>query len=137
MNGVILCLALLIAGCAVPTKLVPVEYQFLDNQDGRRIELAYKNFSHNTMCLLPEQWPNVGGKIDQEGGTIFLIAGGERFALQRFNTGYCPNGCATRVVPGEVLHGYLPYEDFKLPERLFNEPKKLEFSPTAFRCKSK
>jgi hypothetical protein len=65
------------------------------------------------------------------------VVGQERFPIKDFNTGYCFQGCATRVAPGEQISAFIQYVDFGLPERLVNAQKSLEFSPLAFRCESK
>jgi hypothetical protein len=125
---------LLIVGCASNTALVPIQFRYLDHPGERRVELTYSNSSRNTMCLLPENWPNSAGKIDQASDRVFLVVGQERFPIRDFNTGYCPKGCATRVAPGGQLSASIAYADFGLPDRLITSRKTLEFSPVAFKC---
>jgi hypothetical protein len=125
----------LITGCATtPEPLVPIAYQFRDNPIERRVELTYQNRSRDSMCLLPENWPNLAGKINQASDIVHLIINHERFAVEDFNTGYCPKGCVTRANPGEKLEAFISYKDFNLPDRLINEPKILEFASVAFKC---
>jgi hypothetical protein len=126
-----------VTGCATQSALTPIKYEYTDVPAERRIEVEYRNTTGVTMCLLPEHWPNQAGKINQASDSVFLVAGQERFPIENFNTGYCPQGCATRVAPGEKLSSSIPYADFSLPERLRDAPKKLEFSPMAFACKAK
>jgi hypothetical protein len=127
----------LVAGCATQSALTPIKYEYADVPAERRIEVSYRNITEVTMCLLPEHWPNQAGKINQASDSVFLVVGQERFPIEKFNTGYCPQGCATRVAPGDRVCSSIPYEDFGLPERLKDAPKILEFSPMAFACKSK
>ena len=127
----------LVAGCATQSALKPIKYEYADVPAERRIEVAYRNTTGVTMCLLPEHWPNQAGKINQASDSVFLVVGQERFPIESFNTGYCPQGCATRVAPGEKVSSSIPYADFSLPERLKDAPKTLEFSPMAFACKAK
>lgn len=127
----------LVAGCATQSALTPIKYEYADVPAERRIEVAYRNTSGVTMCLLPEHWPNQAGKINQASDCVFLVVGQERFPIENFNTGYCPQGCATRVAPGQKVSSSIPYADFGLPERLKDAPKMLEFSPMAFACKAK
>lgn len=126
--------ALVLSGCATTTELIPIKYELVDNPKKSRLELSYQNGSDTTMCLLPEHWPNAAGKINQASGSVYLIIGGEQFPIEDFNTGYCPQGCATHVAPGERVTAFIPYSDFDLPSHLRAEPKSLQFSPKAFRC---
>lgn len=71
--------------------------------------------------------------MDQDGDSVFLEIGGERFPMQRFNTGYCP-GCVSRVPPGQTITALISYSEFRLPPELYGEPKKLIFQPLAYRC---
>jgi hypothetical protein len=129
---------LLIAGCANASDFlpvpIPINYQFTDNPAEQRIELLYKNTSKDTMCLLPEQWPNIAGKIDQASDEVHLIVNHERFSVVDFNTGYCPKDCSLRVYPGKKAAAFILYRDFNLPDQLIYEPKTLEFVPVAFKC---
>ncbi len=127
----------LVSGCATQSALKPIKYDYVDVPAERRIEVTYRNFTGVAMCLLPEHWPNQAGKINQASDIVFLVVGQERFPIENFNTGYCPQGCATRVAPGEKISSSIPYADFSLPERLMDAPKALEFSPKAFACKAK
>lgn len=135
MRRQLMTLALLLSGCTTTAALIPINYRMVDNPQKARIELSYRNESSQTMCLLPEHWPNAAGKINQASDLVHLKVGGERFAIEDFNTGYCPQGCATYVAPGEQIYAFIPYSAFDLPNRLFNEPKALEFSPKAFECR--
>jgi hypothetical protein len=127
----------LAAGCATHSALIPIKYEYADVPAEHQIEVAYRNTTRITMCLLPEQWPNQAGKINQASDSVFLVVGQERFPIENFNTGYCPQGCATRVAPGETVSSSIQYADFGLPERLKDAPKTLEFSPMGFKCKAK
>lgn len=130
-------LLLSMAGCATRTVMTPIHYQFSDNPAERRVDLTYQNTSTHLMCLLPEHWPNLGGKINQASDKVRLVVGHERFSLEDFNTGYCPQGCSLRVAPGEKVAAFIRYSDFGLPDRLANEPKVLEFVPLAYKCSAK
>lgn len=121
---------------ACATRIVPVRYEFIDRPDEVRIELLYRNQSSKTVCLSTEDWPILAGKLNHMGDRVFLVVAGEHFPIANFNTGYCVgNACAKRVAPGEQISGSIPYEDFDLLERLWSEPKKLEFSPQAYVCR--
>lgn len=124
-----------IGGCATPSILGPVDYRFVDVPAERRIEVSYRNLSRTQICLLPEQWPNQAGKINQASDIVVLVVGSERFPIADFDSGYCPQGCATRVAPGQTVTGSIPYAEFGIPERLRDAPKELEFSPRAFPCR--
>jgi dienelactone hydrolase len=90
------------------------------------------------MCLGPEHWPNRAGKLNQASDVVFLAVGDQKFPIQEVNTGYCwGDECALRVAPGEDVAAFISYADFNLPERLWREPKTLEFRPQAFPCKPK
>lgn len=128
---------LLISGCATKSVLMPIKYDYVDVSAKRQIEIAYRNHTGVAMCLPPEHWPNQAGKINQASDILSLVVGQERFPIESSNTGYCPQGCAVHVAPGEQVSSSIPYADFRLPERLTDAPKTLDFSPKAFVCKAK
>lgn len=129
---------LVLAACSRATELRPIAYEFEDKPHEKAIHLVYRNDSGRTMCLLPEHWPNDAGKINQASNFVFLLVGEEKFAIENFNTGYCIPGpgapCATRVLSGGILRASIGYGQFRLPERLFESAKTLEFHPLAFTC---
>jgi hypothetical protein len=127
-------LVLVLAACATQSKLTKIEYLFADSAQNRSIQLTYHNETTRVMCLLPEHWPNQAGKINQGRDRMILVVGNERFPIEDFNTGYCPEGCAIRVAPGSTVSATVSYVDFALPERLWSSTKRLEFSPMAFAC---
>lgn len=124
------------SGCVSTDATIPIKYQFHDFPEEGRIELRFKNELQVPLCLLPESWPNQGGKINQASEYVFLVIDGVRFPIEDFNTGYCPgaNGCATRVAPGEEVSASIPYRDFRVPQEMSRLPKKIEFEPVAFKC---
>jgi len=124
------------AGCATTTsQLQPLAYNFEDQPDDSRVMVRYRNAGQSGICVLPEHWPNPGGAIDHDGDRVFLHVGGRRFALRDFNTGYCPEGCATYVGPGREISGFMAYRDFQLPSDLEDYPKRLEFKALGFSCR--
>jgi hypothetical protein len=137
MNRLLLALvALLGVSCVASTVLFSIEYEFFDIPSERRIELRFRNDLRESVCLLPEFWPNQAGKIDQASGEVFLLIGAQRFPIEEFNTGYCPD-CPLRIGPDESVTAFIPYESFGVPDSLVNEEKRLEFFPQAYRCKEK
>lgn len=130
----IVALGLVVLGCATTSQFFPLGYTYSDHPEQKRIEIRYRNTTPRGLCLLPEHWPNEGGKIDQDGGAAFLIVEGRRFALEPFNTGYCPRGCATYLAPGQEIGGFLSYRDFGLPAELEGAQKHLEFAARGFYC---
>ena len=128
--------ALLGIGCATSTALFPIRYEFVDIPSERRIELHFRNDLGDSVCLVPEFWPNQAGKINQASGTVFLLIGTQRFPIEEFNTGYCRD-CALRIAPDESVTASIRYESFGVPDSLVNEEKRIEFSPKAFRCRGR
>ena len=128
-------MAVLATGCASQPTLVRVDFEMRDKPADRQIEVVYQNAQKNPMCLLPEHWPNVAGKINQASDLVFLVVEGRRFPIENFNTGYCPKGCSTRVKPGEQQSARIAYADFGLPQELYGAPKRLEFAPMAYACR--
>lgn len=124
-----------LVGCASNGELIPVAFEFLDHPSERRVEVVYQNDSKHAMCLLPEHWPNQAGKVMEGARSVQLVVGQQRFPIENFNTGYCPQGCETRVAPGHKISASISYDDFKLPTALEAEPKSLDFSPVAYRCR--
>lgn len=126
----------LFIGCATKIASVPISFQFVDHPDEGRVELLYRNESKRTVCISANNWPNLAGKVNQMGDRVFLIAAGQRFPIEDFDTGYCiGEKCAQRVRPGEQISASIPYTEFGLPESLTKEPKTLEFSPTGYLCR--
>jgi hypothetical protein len=131
-----LCVAML--GCVSALVVVPINFRLVDHPSEGRIELRYRNDTGRILCISDSDWPNQGGKLNQANDVAFLVAGGERFPVKYFNTGYCVgDDCVKRVAPGEEISGWISYGDFSLPEQYWSAPKKLDFSPTAYVCKAK
>jgi hypothetical protein len=95
--------------------MAPIQYEASDMPVARRAEITYVNWSRHTMCLLPENWPNSAGKIDQGSDIVRLKVGSEVFKIADFDTGYCPQGCAVQVGRGESACPFFSYDDFDLP----------------------
>ena len=143
MKSLIFILALCIyASCTAPMKghfpqhdnidpsegLFPIRCDFVDIPAERRIELHYTNNLNQAICLYPEQW------IGPDSDRCVLLIGQLRFPIKNRDTGYCP-GCSQLVAPGETVSTSFPYDDFHVPDSLFNEEKHLSFTPLAFRCR--
>ncbi len=126
-----------LAGCATSRTPVPIDWRYVDNPEARRIEVHFRNENDKAVCLSASYWPDPDGMLDTvvEGG--FILVGKERFALKNYNTAYCPKGCQLRIGGGEEIKEFLPYKYYDLPERLWQEPKILEFRPQAYVCQSK
>ena len=133
----LIALVVSVTGCVSVFDPIPIEYEFLDDIPGHRVELRYLNNLEFATCLLPGSWPNLGGKINDASTRVFLVVGDERLPIRDWNTGYCgqPDGCATHVAPGDRVLAFISYSDFGLPERLYEQPKSLEFSPVAYKCR--
>lgn len=124
-----------VAGCTTNSAPEPIlDWRLLDLPETKRIELSLRNNTHKSICLTPDDWPNSAGKLNANGGEASLRIGEEVYPIRPFDTGYCPNGCWTKVAPGETIEGFFLYEDFDLPERLRFEPKILIFEPRATFC---
>jgi hypothetical protein len=126
--------ALLGIGCATSAVLFPIRYEFVDIPSERRVELHFRNYFGDSVCLSPEFWPNEAGKINQASGAVFLLIGTQRFTIEQFNTGYC-RGCSLRIAPDESVTASIRYESFGVPDSLVNEEKRIEFVPKAYRCR--
>jgi len=113
----------------------PVHYEFVDFPSEHRIEITFTNNLTDAVCLDNLYWPGQsgGGWIIEGGIEVTLIVGQERFTLTETTGSYSP-GYAEYVPPGETLRTSISYDAFHLPEELFNEEKRLEFNPEAYRC---
>ena len=120
-------------GCVTSMSIFPIEYKLVDLPEERRIELSYRNDREDAVCLVPQFWPNQAGKIDNASDEVFLVVGDQRFAIEEFNTGYCP-ACYLRVEPAETVRATIGYNSFGIPDYLVNEEKRLEFTPMGARC---
>lgn len=131
----IIIMGLIVIGCAVAKiQIVPVDWIMFDHPDEDRIEPRFKNQSGKTLCLSNSDWPTKGGKLDQMQDFVYLLVAGKKFPIAPYEE-YCPTGCITRVLPGEEIVASIPYGEFKLPESLRYEPKKLEFPTDAYVCR--
>ena len=126
--------AFLAFSCASSWKPIPTEFVVKDKPSENRIEVLFTNETEELLCLLPEHWPNQAGKINQASDYVFLLVADRRFPIQDYDTGYCPEGCALVVRPGETVSSSIPYDDFHLPDDLRSEPKHLELPVTAYTC---
>lgn len=126
-------ITILICGCTSSPHLFQVHYDFSDLVDQRKIEVSYTNNLRRTVCLLPEDWPNQAGKINQASQDVFLVVDDQRLPLKDFNTGYCPD-CPIRVAPGETTRAFIGYTDFAVPEALVDQKKELIFHPKGYTC---
>ncbi len=133
-NLVLVPFALIVGGCGNSWELVPADYVFKDWPSQGRVEVLFTNDTYGSLCLLPEHWPNQAGKINHASEDVFLLVAGERFPIEDFNTGYCPDGCALAVRPGETVSSSISYNDFRLPPDLWNEPKRLELPVVVYTC---
>lgn len=129
-----LALVLCLSSCA-SVDIYESVFTSADNPERGGIELEYRNSSDLRLCLTADYWPNSAGKINMGSDVMFLVVGAERYPVKDFNTGYCPESCATKVDPGETLKAFIRYEEFGLPIDLQGREKKLEFVPKVFACK--
>jgi hypothetical protein len=124
-----------ITACATPLETRHLAVSTVDLMDMRRVEVRYRNDTDQVVCLAVEDWPSTG-MVHQGSDRVFLSVGGEKFAIEDVNTGYCVGStCTARIAPGEEIEGWISYESFGLPERLWISPKTLSFSPAAYICK--
>jgi len=132
---IVLCAALL-SSCAAKSesRVFGIPTVTKDNLQSEAFIVEYKNTGRKTVCLTPDNWPNSAGKIDQASSRVWVDAGGARYNLQEFNTGYCPQ-CATKVRVGETVTSKIPYLEFGIPPHLYGGKKALHFEPTGFFCK--
>lgn len=128
----------LIAGCATGELSAPtsIPYQYEDSFALKAFRLTYRNDSKKAVCLTPDNWPNVAGKLDQASSRVWVEIDGRngRYVMKDFNTGYCPQ-CALRVAPGESITGIIPYGEFLIPGELYSAKKTLHFQPQGLSCK--
>jgi hypothetical protein len=123
-----------VVSCGVSTELFVAEYEYSDNVKEGRIDLVFKNDRSHTVCLLPEFWPNRAGKFNQGSELVSLIIDGTEFAIEDFNTGYCPS-CVIAVVPGEEVIASVKYADFDLRDQFYNREKTLVYELKVYYCR--
>lgn len=132
----IIALCMAIAGCAsTTTALREIAYEQRDLPERSGIEVRYRNESKLQICIDPEDWPNSAGAISEAEKRAFLVVGTQRFPMRPFNAGYCLNGCAKTIKPGEELIALIPYKFFDLPDDLVQQEKRLEFTSMAYPCR--
>ena len=116
--------------------LIPVHPRIVDRPDMERVELSYTNNSKHFLCMSYGNWPNSDGWLDSASGSFALVVRGRKHPIEDHNFGYCIGGdkCGVRVSPGSSIQGFLPYGQFRLPEELRYEQKRLEYSIVAYVC---
>jgi|JI10StandDraft_1071094.scaffolds.fasta_scaffold243877_3 hypothetical protein len=130
-------LAFLLVGCQSwqgreSIESVSLSPSVQDDPSNRLIRLSYTNDTGGRICLGPENWPSSGGIIDNNGEEFYLLVKDARYYLGK-EEDYCPR-CGFEVRSGGRIDGALHYASFDLPAELFDEPKVLVFTPTAWRC---
>ncbi len=124
-----------ISGCATKSNIqILPSFSYSDEPEKSRLVVHYENKTSGRVCLLPEDWPNELGFIDQANERMFLVVSGTRYPIRYFNMGYCIGGCALVLKPGESSTRAIPYNHFDLPKDLEKLPKSLDFDPRASKC---
>lgn len=134
MKVCMICVAVMLGGCATYGEPYPAEFKYTDDPVARRIELTYTNHTDKPTCFAQNMWPNAAGKLHFSSDSVFLVIDDQRFPIEDFNTGYCTEPCGTVVGPGETTTAFLRYQDFSVPSELRRRPKELVFQPMTFRC---
>ena len=118
-------------------EIVEIQYKFKDNITLTRFDLSFTNESAQPICMSADQWPGRHGKINQEQGYAFLVAGGERYSIKNFNTGYCiGEKCVLTVLPSQEITGNIPFEHFDAPASVYAETKTFEYEIKGWKCDS-
>jgi len=128
---------LFLVGCTTTGgSIIPIKYQFTDLPAEQRIELRWRNDTSETLCLLPEAWPDSAGIVYGAHESVFLVIDGQRFPMVESMLWECTSafGCSVHVAPGEKVTATIPYKNFNLPKELMDHPKTLEFSTFAEAC---
>jgi hypothetical protein len=105
-----------------------------DAPEEGRIYLTIRNDLPAPICLYPTNWPDGEGVIDAAAPRAAIEVGGARFPMVDLDAGYCP-GCRTMVQPNETATAFVKYADFRLPDALRSQPKRLLFQPVSQRCR--
>lgn len=127
----------ILSSCASIGDLFPVPFEWEDNYYIDEFHIIFRNNTRDSICLLPEHWPNQAGVINQASGIVFVVINEERYPMRQINTGYCTGSvsdCGFQVLPGESISANIPYSMFDIPRNLYSSDKKLEYQPLAFRC---
>lgn len=137
-SALLVTIASLVIGLGSAITYVPVRWVLIDRPKEARIEIQFFNDTPQTLCISEGDWPTPTGTLNFMGDRVALLVGAERFPIRDFDTGYCDahyGGCVVRVSPGKKIRGLIPYEEFKLPERLRHAKKKLVYPVQSFVCK--
>jgi hypothetical protein len=133
-------LTTLLSGClaAIPPANEPVAgvdytYSVEDITPERRLVLRATSVSARELCF--DDWPAIQFSV----GTASLHAGDYYFAPRRRvypeDADYClGKGCYYPIRDGEQLVATVSYEEFNLPQSLYESEKELRYSPSAFWC---
>lgn len=120
---------------APPIQYLKIEYVVVDRPDLERLEQRYRNRTSHDVCISQDQWPNAAGKLNLMGDRVFLEIDGQRYFVEKFNTGsgFGDDG-ALHVKPGAEITGRLDYASFGVPASFRNTPKTLKLDPSAYVC---
>lgn len=133
MRSLLTSIFVLSACASSPAAPFPLPYSWADEVESRTFQLTYTNRTDRTVCLAPDNWPNEAGKVDQASSILWVTIVGKKYHIEDFNTGYCPD-CAVRVRPGQQVAASLRYDDFSIPEELYQARKTLHFDAVGFTC---
>jgi hypothetical protein len=110
-----------------------VAYQVVDRPDRSEILIYLNNLTENEICVGVSNWPDDEGRIQSY---AYLSIEVDRVAYSQRELGhsdcfdFANEGlCSHRLRPGDQLIGRLPYENFDLPEELYESQKVLRFFP--------
>jgi hypothetical protein len=69
---------LVLAGCVSDLRYYPITPLVEDSPSTQEIRLTLSNTTGKKICVGPENWPTMGGAIDNSGDEIFLLVDGAR-----------------------------------------------------------
>lgn len=114
-------------------RMLEINYSYIDHKDSHFFELSFRNSGKRDICIGAENWPSKSGIIDNDGRSIYVLIGTDRYYLLE-EMDYCPD-CVYKVKSGEVISGKIEYYRFSIPDRKSGSDKVLMLRSKGYYCK--
>ncbi|ESQ74669.1 hypothetical protein ABAC402_12995 [Asticcacaulis sp. AC402] len=111
-------------------------FWYEDDPTRARLNIYLKSQSDSEICVA-DKWPDDGkftsGQSRQDLPELIIHGKTYHNIYKEFAAPICPS-CAFFLKPGEQIDGFIPYEDYEIPESALNAPKKLIMASPVVPC---
>jgi hypothetical protein len=112
-------------------------FKITDQPQQLRFVISLRSSDKRPICIYRHMWPNAMGQLHFGSTWVRLESAQGAFAARDSNFGFCGGGpnCFLRIDPGDVLRGYIGYEQFGKPRTIARlKRRKLVFAVSPARC---